>query len=189
MTNIETEEEAKEFEILEKALEDLSIKLKNYANDKIKFTVGEKFELEKYHISLLKVPKKVKGVYFLEILNENRSLDFKEWMEDFRKKWDNASIKNRPALVDKRIEKHSGIKDWIPFYMGKAENIQFRVDQHITLRAESSTYALKLGAMENLKKETFRLSYVAIDTKHYDVIMHKIEQLLRDKYHPIIGKQ
>jgi hypothetical protein len=146
------------------------------------------FTLDNYQASFLE-GKKVSGIYFFEILKKDDSLDFSAWMNSFRKKWTLNPVKNRPVVREisvNKLSKHTG--NWIPFYIGKSKDIKHRVNQHISL-GETTTYALKLKAMKNLDDKTFRLSYIIIDTEHYDMVMPKIEQVLREKYNPIIGKQ
>ena len=64
-----------------------------------------------------------------------------------------------------------------------------RIKEHLSLDSDSSTYALKLKARSKFHKETFRLSFIEIETEYYDLVMHKIEYELRKQYNPIIGKQ
>jgi len=155
----------------------------------IKFNNGVEFKLNDYETDLFTIPKKVKGIYFFEIKKSDSSLSFNVWIDKFREKWDIDHVRNRPTLRKKSLSNLLGYsEEWIPFYIGKSNNIQNRVGQHISLE-NTSTYALKLITMGNLTNEIFRLSYINIDTEHYDLVMPKIEQVLRDKYHPIIGKQ
>ena len=171
-------------------LDIISRKLEAFAKG-IKFTPEneEGFTLDKFQENLLD-GKKVSGIYLFEILKKDDSQDFTAWMDEFRQKWESNLVKNRPIIRKISVKKLSNHTDkWIPFYIGKSKNIKYRVNQHITLKPDGSTYALKLKAMGNLLGEKFRLSYLIIDTKHYDIVMPKIEKELRDFYTPIIGKQ
>ena len=177
------------FPEIHEELTSINTKLEVYAKG-IKFNPkNEKgFILDEFQENFLEV-KKVSGIYFFEILKENDSQDFNTWLKDFRKKWTANNVKNRPLVREKSVKELSTHTDkWIPFYIGKSKDIKHRVNQHISL-GDTSTYALKLKAMKNLNDKTFRLSYIIIDTEHYDMVMPTIEQILRNIYYPIIGKQ
>jgi hypothetical protein len=176
------------FTSIYKELSIINYKLEAFAKGII-FCIEKEFILCDYKPDLLEIPKRAKGIYFFEIKKNDTSLAFNDWITAFKEEWEKNEIRNRPKSRKISIEKLSGFTDdWIPFYIGKSKNIQHRVNQHISL-GETSTYALKLKAMKNLDDKTFRLSYIIIDTEHYDMVMPKIEQVLREKYNPIIGKQ
>ena len=81
--------------------------------------------------------------------------------------------------------------DWLPFYLGKARNINSRVHQHITLEKNKKTYALKLDSMSsNLTDINFLVSELplSLDTDNY-FLLELIESELRNRLNPIIGKQ
>jgi hypothetical protein len=88
-----------------------------------------------------------------------------------------------------RIQKHLELTDYIPMYIGKSKRIKGRVYEHIFKDINKTTSALKLKARENIKNETFRLSFLRIDTNNYDWIVPVIEKTLRNKLNLIIGKQ
>lgn len=74
-------------------------------------------------------------------------------------------------------------------YIGKSNNINGRVREHIHKRLDQHTFALKLNEREHAKKETFRLSIIQIPTENYNMIMPVVESTLRKKINPIIGRQ
>ena len=131
------------------------------------------------------------GIYFLEIKNNKRFETFTDWINDFKKEWEDPKYKWRfvPNLKQKRIQMHTELKEWIPIYIGKSHNIKDRIHQHIYKELEQNTFALKLKARENMKNETFRLSMIKLEIKNYDWIVPKFENKLRNKYNPLIGKQ
>lgn len=172
-------------------LDIISKKLIVFANDEIKFSPKNKdgFLLKDYSIDSLEIPKDTMGIYFFEIKKNDKSQNFNEWIDQFKEKWNIDYVTNRPIIRKKSLNNLSEHSDeWIPFYIGKSKNIQYRVKQHITL-GNTSTSALKLITMGNLNDETFRLSFLKIQTDHYDLVMPKIEEELRKKLNPIIGKQ
>lgn len=137
--------------------------------------------------------KEKKGIYFFQIENDLKSKNFDEWYKDFEKRWVccNNKITHTSKTVAPRIKSHKGNKiDWIPLYIGKAENLSKRVKEHLSNGAASTTYALKLKERKScLKDYNFKLSVIDIDVENYDQIVPIIENTLRDKYKPIIGKQ
>jgi hypothetical protein len=178
------------FPEIHKELTSINTKLEVYAKG-IKFTNRVEFKLSDYKTDLLEIPKSVMGIYFFEIKKNDSSLAFNDWITKFKEKWEKNDITNRPKPRKKSIEKLSGYtEDWIPFYIGKSEKIQYRVNQHIAV-GKTTTSALKLILMGNLENETFRLSFVEINVgnKLYNLVMPKIEEVLRNELYPIIGKQ
>jgi hypothetical protein len=48
---------------------------------------------------------------------------------------------------------------------------------------------MKLKARENLYCSIFRVSWIPLNVKNYDMIAPAIEVALRNRFNPIIGKQ
>ncbi len=133
------------------------------------------------------------GIYFFEIKNNTDFKTFGEWIDNFRPRWEKEIKKHTPKIYSKWIEKHlksEELKEWIPFYIGKSENIKSRLNEHI-INSSETTSSLKLNLRKNLSNETFRLKIVKIDidNKNYDLVLPTIELYLRNKISPIIGKQ
>lgn len=132
-----------------------------------------------------------KGIYFIEIKNNYLFKDFKTWVENFRNEWENEIYKKNfvPNLKNIRIKRHSELNEWIPLYIGKSKKIKTRIFEHIYKELGKTTFALKLNSREHIKKESFRLSIVKVETDNYDWVMPVFEKTLRDKHNPIIGRQ
>lgn len=64
-----------------------------------------------------------------------------------------------------------------------------RVKEHIFKELGKNTFALKLMERTNLKNETFRLSTIKLEVENYDWIVPVIENSLRNRINPIIGRQ
>lgn len=131
------------------------------------------------------------GIYLIEIKNNGNWQNFSEWIEDFKKKWEDERYKKKsvPNIIQKRIKTHKELQDWIPLYIGKSKNIFSRFSDHIFKELDKTRSALKLKERENLKGEIYKLSIIHIPNKNYDFIVPFIERQLRDKINPIIGKQ
>ncbi len=131
------------------------------------------------------------GIYLFEIKKRGHYKTFKEWSVAFTKKWEAKKYlkKHCPVIAKGRLKKHGQLDEWIPLYIGKSNNVYKRVDQHLNKELNSTTYALKLMARENLKEDEFRVSIIRFDIDNYDTIMPFIENKMRERYNPIIGKQ
>ncbi|CAG0964414.1 hypothetical protein FLAV_00881 [Flavobacteriales bacterium] len=109
-------------------------------------------------------------------------------------------------LNDKRLYSPSVIKSRFKalnigqstcFYVGKSENLASRISQHIHQRTKYTTYGLKISEHNRLhSSNTFEYSYFI--TKENPACRFKdgmkcllvtLERHLRDKLHPLIGKQ
>lgn len=134
---------------------------------------------------------KHQGLYLIEVKSNVKHSNFKDWLEEFKTKWEDPKyIKSfTPNFKKKRIHTHSELKEWMPLYLGKSRNLRTRIRTHIFKELHKPTFAMKLLARENLKGEIFRLSKIRLDVKNYDTIMPKVESQLREKINPLIGKQ
>ena len=134
---------------------------------------------------------KHQGLYLIEVKNDKKHSEFKDWLNDFRAKWEDEKYlkKFTPNFKKKRINSHSELKEWIPLYLGKSRNIRTRLKSHIFKELHKPTFAMKLLARENLKDQVFRLSKIRLDVKNYDTILPKVESQLRERINPLIGKQ
>lgn len=181
----------KDFALIEENLKSLNDEIEKFT-ESLEFQFVHDFELSQLNEDLLnKQIEKLdfQGIYFFEIKRGNEFEDFEKWKHNFRKKWVEDNINKSPAIASQRLNNHSEFNEWIPFYLGKSEKIQKRILEHISLPITSTTSALKLKLRTNFQKDTFRLSVAKIETQHYALVMHKIEQVLRKKHNPIVGKQ
>lgn len=101
--------------------------------------------------------------------------------------------KDCPRFYSARAKKHPEITDKkdIPFYLGKSEDLNVRLDLHVNDIITSTTYGLKLKARsELLKSVTLTLGVVYLDLAKDSLFMlEKFESLIRSNINPIIGKQ
>lgn len=131
------------------------------------------------------------GIYLIEIKNDLKFNDFASWVNNFRGEWEKELYKLNfvPNLRKVRVSAHKELKEWVPLYIGKSKSIRGRVHQHIFKELKKPTFALKLNARENMKKETFRLSAIKVSHQNYDWVMPVVEKTLRNRINPIIGRQ
>ncbi|RXP54516.1 GIY-YIG nuclease family protein [Lutibacter sp. HS1-25] len=130
-----------------------------------------------------------KGVYLLEIKKDDKFGDFNEWFIYFKNKWVNHRFHNTPRLRKKSIENLKVDDNWIPIYIGKSKNVGKRITQHLFLENDKPTYALKLESKKFLNNEKFRVKTIKLEVENYDQIVPVIENELRNRINPIIGKQ
>jgi len=131
------------------------------------------------------------GIYLFEIKTDNTNVSFNSWVKNLKAEWESKKYlkKHTPKFADKRVKMHSDLNDWMPIYIGKSEHVGDRIHQHLFKKLTQSTSALKLMERENLKKYTFRVSTIEINVKNYPEIVTRVEQELRNKFNPVIGKQ
>lgn len=135
--------------------------------------------------------QKYPGLYRIDIRSTEPYRDFAEWVSWFNSEWvrDEYERKHTPNPKKKRIAAHSELKEWVPLYLGKSRDIASRVWEHINLKLEQPTTAMKLKERVNLAGHRFRLSTLRVDVDNYDLIMPKLESAFRDIYNPILGRQ
>jgi len=120
-------------------------------------------------------------------------------LSDFQNKWKSAkeSISYYPQFNKKRalqtIKQYKS-NQYLPFYLGKSENIRSRVKQHIFLDGNKTTYALKLKAICEKQKSigqilffVSQLSFPFSNESYF--LLNIVETELRNKLNPIIGEQ
>lgn len=131
------------------------------------------------------------GLYLIEVKNNGNFSVFEEWVNDFKFRWENKDYlrKFTPNFKLKRIKSHTELGEWIPLYIGKSKNIKSRLHEHIYKDLSKTTFAMKLLARQNMKDETFRISVINLEFKNYDSIIPIIENQLRNRINPLIGKQ
>jgi len=171
-------------------LDDCLTKL--YGGVGLKYEVSDKGEIQ--------IPYNKSSVYMfwadLSSFKENNTESIKVLCSQFLDSWDEPTenISYFPKSNQERTEKTlTNIEegDMFPFYLGKSQNIEKRVNQHLYLKAESSTYALKLKSRpELLKNIVFEITWLPLETTSETYfLVSRVESLLRDLINPIVGKQ
>lgn len=133
------------------------------------------------------------GIYPIEIKNSGKNDSFEDWIENFKSIWlgENNCYEKcfTPNIKKKRVVSHSELDEWIPIYIGKSKNIKNRLFEHFFKKLHQTTFSLKLLERKNLYGNQFRISTIKIEVRNYDIIMPIIENELRNKINPILGKQ
>ena len=161
---------------------------------------GEGVTLELSKDNDLSVISDKSGLYCFWIkLTEWHQNSFDEWedlVKQFADEWERPvgeiqySPKSNKGNRIKRLKDYED-DEWIPLYIGKSENVQKRVRQHIELAPEKKTYALKLKARsKQLEGAEIEVTSLELDTcKENYFVVGLIEQLVRARMCSIIGKQ
>jgi hypothetical protein len=80
--------------------------------------------------------------------------------------------------------------EWMPFYIGKSKHVDCRLREHVHLPLEKKTFALKLNARPTMISRQWRFSTISLErVRNYSVIAPQMESALRNRYHPIVGRQ
>jgi hypothetical protein len=77
----------------------------------------------------------------------------------------------------------------MPIYVGKAQRVGARLKEHVHLRLDSKTTALKLIARELWDPHTFRAQMIPLAVSNYDLIAPRLEAAVRDHLNPLLGRQ
>ena len=135
------------------------------------------------------------GVYFFDIQFPFRTEDaFFDFIEMWGAKGSANAQKGTSRTYPKRAKNHiEKVKagEFVPFYVGKNKNVRSRVTQHLTGAANSGTYGLKLlSRAELLKGCKPRASGAIFDISPEAYFsIEFLEVALRERLHPIVGKQ
>lgn len=139
--------------------------------------------------------EKKQGVYLFELNLESGNLTGKKkttQINNFAKQWKkkkNDSFFSSSIIKKRLVMRQDYTEQWLPLYIGKSKDIYKRIKEHIELSPLKNTYAMKLKHRPNLQGLEFRVSIIELDVKNYDFIVPYVERLLREEYHPLIGKQ
>lgn len=131
------------------------------------------------------------GIYRIDVSTSGGPTEISAWVEELRQEWEHEDFKKSftPNLKKKRIAQHRVLPEWMPLYLGKSKKVGRRVLEHINLGMKKSTFALKLKARPGMAARSFRLHTLALPVQNYDVIAPALETALRNRFHPLIGKQ
>lgn len=131
------------------------------------------------------------GINRIDVCSTGETGDFKPWVDEFRAEWEHVDyLKMHTANFKvKRIAKHKELREWMPLYLGKSKNVSKRVHEHLHLPLAVPTYALKINARPLSARRKFCLHALHVPVVNYDILATKLESSLRERFHPLIGKQ
>lgn len=131
------------------------------------------------------------GVYRIDVQTCGTAGDLAHWIAAFQAEWEHADFKKSftPNLKKKRIAGHKTLPEWMPLYLGKSKNVAKRMLEHINLPLEKTTFALKLKARPAMASRVLRFHALEVNVKNYDAIVPVLEASLRNRFHPLIGRQ
>lgn len=155
----------------------------------IEYTVGAS--------NRLVIPCDGPGIYMFWVELANWGGEDKPWnllLSEFLDRWDKPE--ELITYFPKSNKKRSKLGDHcnnelIPFYLGKSEQLSNRIEQHIYLKPNKRTYALKLDHRVSLLRDVrFEINWLPLEAnKSTYFLVAQVESLLREHFMPIIGKQ
>jgi len=133
------------------------------------------------------------GLYLFEVETSDHA-SFDEWLKWFQPLWEHELYKWNfvPNFKKRRVNYHfihSQQSAKLPLYLGQSENINNRVWDHINLKMNKHTVALKLNERKNLSKTIFHLSVIEFEVENTRIILPELEAVLRGKINPLVGRQ
>lgn len=135
------------------------------------------------------------GIYFIEA---KFPFSTERELTEFGEAWGMAKgkkvVSECPRFYKGRVKPHLPLlnkSEYVPFYLGKQQDVQMRLSLHLNDAINSTTYGLKLKARhEILKNIAFRFSWITFNTTTSNYFcVELIEAAIREKLSPIIGKQ
>ncbi len=136
------------------------------------------------------------GIYYIEA---KLSFSTAKALDEFGGLWGKIrSKKQLPSWVSRYYVKRGKVhtkairnNEYIPFYLGKSENIKKRVVEHLSADVTSETYSLKLNLRPDIVRDIeFRISFYELNiTSDAYFGIELVERELRKIFNPIIGKQ
>ncbi|MBV1876038.1 MAG: hypothetical protein KUG79_00215 [Pseudomonadales bacterium] len=138
-----------------------------------------------------------KGIYYFEVKFPSSEKAWAEQIELFGENWKNWKENKTGIVPDFQLERSRIISntttndDWLPFYIGKRDNVCSRIKEHILGVKNEKTGALRLNdRKKELAEFSFRLSYITFElSKEEYRLMAYLENGLRNNLTPIIGRQ
>ncbi|WP_445722593.1 GIY-YIG nuclease family protein [Flavobacterium sp.] len=131
------------------------------------------------------------GIYIFFIKSDLKWKDYK----DLEQKWKEKDFIKIPKAIKGNYDKSLLIENYIPFYIGKSENILKRVKEHLEHDKSKATYGMKLANRKHFKLSDFEIGYWQLDLdpsfskEIKQFIITTIEQKIREKLKPLIGKK
>lgn len=119
-------------------------------------------------------------------------------LEELSADWNFDGYSNYPRIIKSKFSFYDEIntEKWYPFYIGKAENLGSRINEHINHKGDNATYGLKLKDRKFFNPQNIKYSYWEFpedlenspkDIKQF--LLRHLEKELREKIKPWIGKQ
>lgn len=161
-----------------------SLSFENFSSFQLTANVLEKISFNKIN--------KVQGIYLFEMNTTNHEQNnLSSWIDFFQSQWTAPEYlkKATPSIKKKRLQAHNELLEWMPIYIGKSKYLSVRIKSHFTLMLNQKTTGLKLIARVNLHNQTFRIRYLPLYVKNYDVIAPLYESIFREQFNPIVGRQ
>lgn len=129
-------------------------------------------------------------IFFIKPKEEYTSIEM------LAKDWIDGGFSNYPKIIKNRFEINTKMEDWIPFYLGKSEEVGKRIGEHLNHHKNHATYGLKFNERSDFKlKNEIKVGYwllpvnekIPCEIKQF--IITNFEKEIRNRLNPWIGKQ
>ena len=175
---------------LEKFVKELDINFKNTFDENSINQIINSVKENRTLINNLDLPDTF-GIYVFFL---KREINFNTFQE-LETIWKEEGISNIPKAIKSRFDKCKLENGFYPFYIGKSEHLSTRVDEHLNHHKTHSTYGMKLKTRTNFKIEDFYVGHWCLENMPTisqavkQFIITTIEQKVREKLNPLIGKK
>ena len=170
--------------------------LKKQFLENIKAQKSIVFNRNTNRVSLLdQVPKKICGVYYFELRF------FETWPlntgSEFAEYWKKSLAEGNSSKVNlKNIPNKIEKQHWYPLYVGKREDLNSRITEHLNKPSNLNTYALRLSHRGKLLEDAeirffFQevCEFNAVYQREIQYVLTSLESEIRKDRNPWIGKQ
>lgn len=172
---------------------ELDKKTKGYINElKKNNNLLKEFKLSNVEnlSDLIDESKEICGIYYFQI-KFNDDIPQDDTKADFLiSEWKKNKRENIPPIIKMNIDNTIKRGQWIPFYLGKCQEVYKRLEEHLV--GKSTTSSLRLKQIENgiFRNAAYKISKLNLDEfkgSSYWVVS-KIEKNIRKELKPICGK-
>lgn len=138
------------------------------------------------------------GIYLFQIKSEC-SYNFESLKKEWEEKAKNLGYRKFPKIYKGRFNElaieSTKVNEEYAFYLGKGEDLGGRIEQHICHELDNSTYGLKIKGrtqFENCLTYSFWELPIECTKENKAInqfIMTQLESSIRNRLHPLVGKQ
>ncbi len=186
-------------ESIKKLNSELEPIIKNIKSEITKESLWTSFSIDKINDMNFKKCKNKAGLYFFQVRFEggiDEYLESNNIFETIDRAWNEDERGSIPPIVKERFDvlKSKLLKgEWFYFYLGKSNNLEKRIMEHLGTKGSKSTSKLNLYNIKNslFKNCEFKIKIKELNEfkeEEYYWVISKVEKDLRKKLNPICGK-
>ncbi len=140
------------------------------------------------------VPSNLNSEFGIYVFFLKQKHQFKSF-EALENKWKEEGYIKTPKAINKNFKDNKEINGSYVFYVGKSEKLSKRINEHLTHHSHYATYGLKLANRKNFNLDDFEIGYWVLPSEKLisnavkQFVITTIEQKVREKLNPLIGKK